>query len=1637
LGLEQINVGYTPYFLNFDVDLTKLQTNEGRYLKNTRFKLGSASNVTGGTDGVITPLPSNEVYCSGLDLPDGQNKTIGAYEFQELNEIYWIVWNSENNHSIYIIDGTTEICQLVYRGSCLNLSLETEDAIPEHRVTMKVQYSEANGVQTIVEKFLIFTDGNSNVRQINVLASIGSESFTTNYFEAVFPYRNCCDYITLAPIAPLYRPKWSLIERVEDNNGDATDKDIPNKLFNRSLQVSYQFIYIDGRESSISSYSKPIIVGGTDCFEQNPDVLPRCAEFNFWVGNAFVDKINIYVRECSDCPTGDCQTNWTLYDTLDKHKCDTNVKWWERENAWEDYDYNSDANEITYIFCNNKECTPVDQNIFTHIENEIPFKSKSVVALGDKIALSNNLRGSNNLSCEQVESFTISVEAQPDEECIIQKRNITMYAIIRNDSIVNGFGNECEFLFGDVVDGKEIPIEGKFYFGGMGWRKHPVTGTKRVAIDDFWKDYKQYVPSSIEGEDTIGGFVGYLAGTNFVTISEQVKLVPDTCDVQALGIVYRDVANIAKNNGSFDDVIKELKDGEYLILQKFTFKDVPSGKYVFRMAGHRTGYTLNYERTSTYTYRYESLPCSTGGDFSPAIYDTYEAIVDVCDNDYDSLQEGRAVVIKDLTYPTFLEDTIEVVNKWFYNLVSELYLYEDEDLSIPFEKQTASFNVGSYKNRALGTIHDLDSNHLVSNPFLIPPLVKASEVTNTPSKITDHNGFVFMREEFWRRRSTTSVVSVPIPIPFTVFYTEPTLGTITITYTNGCTTDTLANIMVGKSQVSPNVTIGSNKGYRGLKGTSYKFTDTALEPCNRIQIKGRILSDEGKKLAGINVGFSGSQFIRTDGFGRFSIDVHQTPSFDRDGYFMISNAGNSCMIVCNDNCDACCESMFDEYDFTGICGVGSDESDCPQVIIDKGDLEFKKVNSPDKGLKGRYGIGVIGWDCYGRLVTGGVNEITYIDTNECWNKHPLIKWEHDGLTLLPSEVKAISFVRTKNLNGTILQWSADNFILIDKFGNETSSRSQASSMAIDLQSLLEYNRQNNLNVLTTYSFVKGDMVKIIDDCDNPITYLITGDTFGTLQNTALEQELTLTSNGTTSVAKTNYAISNGGRIIIPYDSRLDDYLNKCAVKIEIVRPYECTTSFEPYFEVSDMIDVTDGVLAQEEGVLDTWDTYKIFRNIPKDIDCDQNTSDDSYFSNNITDFWGKGCTDAGRPFTKNPFAQRRWMENEMAISKSWVNNGKYNGLSTFWGEDVKQFKDQNFGGIVAVNVQRNYILFICENDYFTTTFDQNYLQVDASGNVKGVQANTISEPNPKVGMNYGCSYEHISSIIFYDGTAYWYDAKNAGYIVCDYQKAIDVSIPSFVKSYISEKTMYVNNYNNSVGNDPMKVFEVVSGVCPLHKEVHLTFRKRNDLSNDDSNFVNDQRTNVLSENETFVFDTINSRFTNARAYTPEYYAKLRTSSSGIQLIVFREGLAYKQNTNAQTSNVFFGVPTKSVIEISSNLFPSKVKIFQSISEEIKQFPLMVDRIYTNEPNSYSYIPNPYFKKKENIHYAEILRDMSSYFDPNKQQVSMLVDGKRIFGQYAVIRLIPNGTNESSYFELNKIWVLFSGSELSMKPQVAE
>jgi hypothetical protein len=64
--------------------------------------------------GEVKPEQGNQLYCSVV-LPAGENQVIGYYFFEEATEGYVIVYNSNNNHLIYRLEGLTGQCRVVYR----------------------------------------------------------------------------------------------------------------------------------------------------------------------------------------------------------------------------------------------------------------------------------------------------------------------------------------------------------------------------------------------------------------------------------------------------------------------------------------------------------------------------------------------------------------------------------------------------------------------------------------------------------------------------------------------------------------------------------------------------------------------------------------------------------------------------------------------------------------------------------------------------------------------------------------------------------------------------------------------------------------------------------------------------------------------------------------------------------------------------------------------------------------------------------------------------------------------------------------------------------------------------------------------------------------------------------------------------------------------------------------------------------------------------------------------------------------------------------------------------------------------------------------------------------------------------------
>lgn len=787
--------------------------------------------------------------------------------------------------------------------------------------------------------------------------------------------------------------------------------------------------------------------------------------------------------------------------------------------------------------------------------------------------------------------------------------------------------------------------------------------------------------------------------------------------------------------------------------------------------------------------------------------------------------------------------------------------------------------------------------------------------------------------------------------------------------------------------------------------------------CNRVLVRGKVTDcNGGAGLSGVAVTITrgGTTFTTSD--GSFELIVHNSfENIRQDKIYF--NASGACVFV---GCNCECTPVVSYTDANNPC-VNCTERIYPIEITQ----QLKAIVNNQKSLKrgGRYGVGIVGFDLAGRATL--VNLINYIDIPtfmESGNFNPMnISWELLGSLNLPPHIKYVSFFRTKNLNyGTYLQWVGDKIEFLDTQGDVVTTPAGAVRARVTIQSLNDYNSSNGFSTLTKYQFVAGDMLRIMDDGN--------GNMFDpALTNGFMDYQIL----GTNWQDETT---DDGKSFIIPYDKRLDALKDKCGFWIEIQRPKECLPK-EEFCEICGIFPVKNGELLNgiDEGVLETWDTYYQSRFFQIE-GCSGKSYLHPFESNSVSDFFGENCDSCGRISFRDDSVKQRWYPDDIIKSDEFVNEGGYNGLGTFREKNRKQFKGQEWGGIVGMHAERNIIFCVAQNDWFLLDYNLNVARVNAEGLLVANLDQNLSDPHQKVGSNYGCMYAHTSTIQFHNGMATWASASNRGWIMSDYRSASPISDIDNI-NYFIEKFWHVMDFNMRLPDEDYLnyLYEITSGIDIEGKELYVTFRPRRNATTRVDSYVNELREIKIDHQETFVFNFEQKKWTRWSELCPEFYCNVRGLRNGSTLMAFMNGDAYYQGgADAVGFNTCFGIKTEMVCDVVMVDNPNEVRVWQSIGVDSNNMKFFVDRAFTSERNSFTYIPPAYLKRKEHVFYSEFLADMNSYpsADLTQSYRSMLVDGKRTFGKFLRLRLVNDPARMGEYTELDKIVIRSMTSEKS-------
>ena len=217
-----------PKYLNKEDDVRLVKNVEMTDALNVRI-----SADMNGDGGVIKNAYGNsEVsFRSGDSLPAGTNEVIGNIADTQSGEIFFFVWNSNDDHSIYRYSASSDEAQLIYRDSVLAFS--------------KYYHIRGAVVKNLLgETLLYFSDANNSPKKINItraLLGLYPAAFTSG----TDAQKLLC--LTVAKQPPQNPPTF-----VFSTNPNKKQ----NTLYETTYQFAAQYVYQDGERSAISPYSE-------------------------------------------------------------------------------------------------------------------------------------------------------------------------------------------------------------------------------------------------------------------------------------------------------------------------------------------------------------------------------------------------------------------------------------------------------------------------------------------------------------------------------------------------------------------------------------------------------------------------------------------------------------------------------------------------------------------------------------------------------------------------------------------------------------------------------------------------------------------------------------------------------------------------------------------------------------------------------------------------------------------------------------------------------------------------------------------------------------------------------------------------------------------------------------------------------------------------------------------------------------------------------------------------------------------------------------------------------------------------------------------------------------------------------------
>lgn len=292
-------------------------------------------------------------------LPVGTNITIGAASDDANGYLIKFVWNSNDDHGIYLLSGATWYTVVLNDDVTGGLGFSKYSLIHSAR---------------IVDGNLIWTDNDNEPRMVSLAAF--NKAYGTSPYTSLNTVTLPIDEteITVIKKPPAYPP---LIDKQYDSGFNN------NFIGNESFQFAFQYFYYDGTFSVLSAWSKNSLLNKQDenfnyikIFSDNQQVVPNTARIvRLWVRDSATGKV-------------------------------FKIKDWDKEVTTELAEIN--AGILTFSFYNNARGEFLDDPTSVKPFDSVPLKSNALEVAKNSLILADNTEGYDT---PKTTSLTLSLPA--------------------------------------------------------------------------------------------------------------------------------------------------------------------------------------------------------------------------------------------------------------------------------------------------------------------------------------------------------------------------------------------------------------------------------------------------------------------------------------------------------------------------------------------------------------------------------------------------------------------------------------------------------------------------------------------------------------------------------------------------------------------------------------------------------------------------------------------------------------------------------------------------------------------------------------------------------------------------------------------------------------------------------------------------------------------------------------------------------------------------------------------------------------------------------------------------------------------------------------------------------------------------